>query len=436
MKKHLIAAAVAGALAAPAMAQVTVGGILDVNAHGSLKTTTTTAAGVETFTKVTGTSQAAGWNTSVINISATEDLGGGLRATAFMNMIPRDVATDTQTSFGQRDRYLNLAGGFGALRIGRFAPTIDSHGGYSGHLTAGAAGALDHVSSGGANVFGVASTTGNDFGRQSNIIQLTLPTMSGFTAAVGYADNKSSTQATTATTSSKMQYLSAEYKAGPLSVMVATGDRKRAVARTAGTAGYLSNATTTATPFGNSNATVVSVAAGFTAGTGVANYLGAATGTFARVTGSDPVAEASHKTDFDWLGARYNFGIAEVSASHARRKDRTTTGAATNNTTDTFATFTEVTNGDIDISSIGLVVPAGALTFRAMAYRGDDNRGTGAADDKKLSGYQVGAQYALSKRTFAYVAAGENESANKSGTASTGNTVKRVGTIMGLSHSF
>lgn len=74
MKKHMIAVAVATAVAAPAMAQnVSVYGLLDV---GFANTDTSNTTGINT--NVTSQSGNGNMGTSVIGVKGSEDLGGGL----------------------------------------------------------------------------------------------------------------------------------------------------------------------------------------------------------------------------------------------------------------------------------------------------------------------------------------------------------------------
>jgi len=202
MKKHLIAAAVAGALAVPAMAQVTVSGVLDVQAYNSRDTERVAAGAARTArTSVddVGSNGAStdnanaldGWSTSQLVFTASEDLGGGLKATAVW------VQRMSNTTFGERDRSIQLDGGFGSVRIGRFNPSITS--GYSSISALGTTGNAgsnyNFVTNGGADEFsasGAIYASGN-FERQDNLIQYTSPNMSGVVATVGSATSSTDT---------------------------------------------------------------------------------------------------------------------------------------------------------------------------------------------------------------------------------------------------
>jgi predicted porin len=111
MKKHIIAAAVAAAVAVPAMAQVTVSGNVEagyrsVNANGF---TTTGVMGAMT-------------GTPVIRFSGSEDLGGGLKANFQL-----DFEHNTATGLVDSDdadlgvSTVGLSGGFGSVTLGKMA---------------------------------------------------------------------------------------------------------------------------------------------------------------------------------------------------------------------------------------------------------------------------------------------------------------------------
>jgi len=173
MKKHLIAAAVAAAVVAPAaMAQtVTMTGALeagytskDVRAFGS--TTTNTKQSAITSGHVI---------TPNITFSGTEDLGGGLKA-SFMMQEEYNIATgdeDVTNSVGSLSQALvSLSGGFGAISVGKMNhATRDLGGVYRFFGDIGRlAGAMNSVN----NV--------------NNTVQYVSPTFSGFRLSVAQGD--------------------------------------------------------------------------------------------------------------------------------------------------------------------------------------------------------------------------------------------------------
>ena len=115
MKKHLIAAAVAGALAVPAMAQVTIGGYLEA----SYTMTNNDSAATADTDKVDG----GLFGSNRLVISGSEDLGGGLKAgfrlESSLNPSNGQAGLNTSVLFN-RGSEVNLSGGFGMVRIGKF----------------------------------------------------------------------------------------------------------------------------------------------------------------------------------------------------------------------------------------------------------------------------------------------------------------------------
>jgi predicted porin len=106
MKKHLIAAAVAGALAVPAMAQVTISGALEAGYISKKNADKSTNSTVDTIV-----------GTPNITFKGSEDLGGGLKA-GFTLKQNIDTPTGAQSNFAQSQ--LDLSGGFGKISLGRF----------------------------------------------------------------------------------------------------------------------------------------------------------------------------------------------------------------------------------------------------------------------------------------------------------------------------
>jgi predicted porin len=230
MKKHLIAAAVAGALAVPAMAQVTVSGTLDVQAFNNAKTTSTAAgATTTTSTKLNGNAQDAataagtqdGWATSQLVFSAKEDLGGGLTASAvFSNRM-------SQGSLGiARDRYIDLAGGFGSVRIGRFNSALTAGWlGLTGQPTTANAGSTYGFAVSGSLGTGASADTGS-MERQYSMLQYSTPNIGGLVATVGMHGDSSDASATSGKDKSSQSQATVTYSAGPLTLGAAYGKRE------------------------------------------------------------------------------------------------------------------------------------------------------------------------------------------------------------------
>ena len=119
MKKHLIAAAVAGALAVPAMAQVSVSGYLEAG-YVSRDTLGTGAVANQKVKQTTFGGDPFGTNN--LTFKGTEDLGGGLKAqfqlTQEFGSNVTHVTADEGTDTDWEQAWVQLSGGFGAVRIG------------------------------------------------------------------------------------------------------------------------------------------------------------------------------------------------------------------------------------------------------------------------------------------------------------------------------
>jgi GBP family porin len=355
-----------------AQSSVTIGGTLEVAPIRSTSLTTKTGD-VSTTVKGSNLGQHNTWSTSVLSISGVEDLGGGLKASAVM-------ISGVDNGFAQRERTLGLSGGFGALRFGRFVPAAAA--GFHAFSQTGSAtlvGSAYGMST--ASVGNIDASTRNNlhddianFERQDNVLQYTSPTMSGFTVNVAMVNNSSDSNAAgkvVGKVEGKQTSLHLGYAAGPLSAGI--GINSRADSEKEGA-------------------------------------------TAADVTKLD--------TDLTWIGVSYNLGMATVGFTNVSREAKFKVGTA--------AATTET---DASINAFGVTVPMGAITLRASTYSGSDKRATGAADNMKLSGHQISAVYALSKRTGIVAATGTNQ-IKRDGSASKDETRKISGTTLTVNHTF
>jgi len=130
-------------------------------------------------------------------LTATEDLGGGLKATAMMEVQSRGRGTD----IAGRDASLMLSGGFGTVMIGAIE---------AGNGILGLGGA-------GAPVYGmdgpVIAGAGN-----TDILRYTTPTMNGFNVYVSLLDAPTAGGMQSAAKTQKASQLGFTYSAGPLRV--------------------------------------------------------------------------------------------------------------------------------------------------------------------------------------------------------------------------
>lgn len=385
MKKTMIALAAMAATASFAQSSVTIGGIVEIAPfHTGTVTTRASASNTDEKLKSTRTAGPNTWATSVLNISGTEDLGGGLSASFFtmtgLGTLPNANTNATDGGIGNRERSISLSRkDLGTLRYGRFvaAPGIGFHS-FSGAGSAtlpGSSYGLSQANTITSGAFGnnnFQTTTGN-YERQNNLLQFTSNSFGGVTAILAYGsdslDNDSA--ATAGKTKNDYTGLQLGYAKGPLSLGLGVNSRK-----------------------GETEAT--------TAG----------------------VRSTTAKGSLNWIGASYNFGAFTLFAHNADREEKSTNAAGVT-----------TTDHDINITGIGVSAPLGKLTLRASTYSGKDKRGAGATDNMKLSGQQLSAVYALSKRTSVVAATGSNEY-KRDGAASTAATRKYQASTLTVVHTF
>ncbi len=398
MKKTLIALAVLTVSGASfAQSSVTIGGLLDI-APLSMGKVTTTAKNSDTAVGVKSdrTGSPTTWATSVLTISGTEDLGGGLKANfvlvsgagAGTGAHTTDSTTNASDSgIGNRQRSMGLTGDFGALNVGRFIPAAAA--GFHGFTQTGSATLV-------GSAYGMSTansssspnglhTNSHNFERINNVVQYTSPTMSGFSVNLAIANNGNDSDASAATGKADSHQTSFHigYAAGPLSAGFGVNTLKSNVEAAEGKAAVADTSFT--------------------------------------VKAIDATSANSH---LQWIGASYNLGVATVGLSNIHREGKNTDKLGA-----------ETTDTDINVNAFGVTVPMGALTLRASVYAGTDKRGEGDADNMKLSGNQISAVYALSKRTAIVAATGTNEY-KRDGEASRAATRKAQATTLTLNHTF
>lgn len=342
MKKHLIALAVAGAVSVPAMAQnVSISGILDTGIGNDSITN-------NLFTRKTSNTGLANRNsTSTINFSGSEDLGGGMKASFFMN---QSMNSGTG-ALAPRDTWAAISGGFGELRIGRYTPgfeTITS--GYSqGGGTSLTAGTADFMFGSAAQDNNAATLTSapqaiyTEIGRggagATGHIQFTTPTMNGLSAVIGYGKASNDNNNTANATGATQFEATLNFVSGPVSI-----------------GGGLVRANT----FTEANAT------------------------------------AERDIELMSIGASVNLDGIVLRVGHIQRTEDLNVGG------------TPVV--DADTTSIGITIPlSGAVSAYATAFTGSDGANGTNALQRDMTGYQFGAQYNLSKRTNLYAIYGQNE---------------------------
>jgi len=389
MKKSLLALAAMGAFAGAAQAQssVTVYGLIDTS-YMSTETKTNAVTPVTAQTSSLGADGAL--SGSRLGFRGTEDLGGGMRANFNIEMGINTTDSGMIANASNRNSFVGLSDSkLGEVRIGRFATlnklindsTVFGGGSFTtvGVPTSGWGWAAQ------ANGAGVSNE------RINNALHYISPTFSGANVQLQFVDDKNdATTADAPETKVRGYFVGVNYAAGKVAVRYA---RKDVLSETAAVAAAALDPTALLLVdpvFGR----VGTVAA-------------------AQMTGIAAVEET--RVTQDSALASYNFGVASVTATY-------------NNTTTTPLTAAgRLQRSDI---TVGVSVPLGNTTLLAQYSQG--TQAAVNAQDDKVTGYQLGAVYNLSKRSNIYAAYG-------SGATKDGDT-NREGTdrvmALGVRHTF
>ena len=403
MKKSLVALAVLAATGAYAQSTVTLYGIVEATAdvgYSQKGDVTTTVNGVSTVSRTEtknsfriqdGNSQGSG--TSRIGFRGTEDLGGGLKANFQLEMGLRvddgcvTVAGSNCSSgnsggnlFG-RNAWGGVSGSFGEVRVGR-----QVLGSFSTQANGWSAGSSNGLYDAGASTAPVMGGV-----RFSNAVKYITPNFSGFSAnfAVAAPETAGTTNSTTGNVTSTAGArtgfdLALDFANGPIYAGI----------------GYNRNGSTDTT-------------------TGTGNSVN------------------NGKIDAYTLSGSYDLGVVKPFVNYTRQK--TNSGSVTGTT---------VANTDRTDKAwfVGLRAPVGAFTVITGYGRNIADTltsSTGSLNDtaqNKRNAFQIGAQYALSKRTLLEANYGQNKGENNAVTvARTTTTVTNDKTSafnVGLKHSF
>ena len=336
------------------------------NIDQAITKSTTTVAGVQTKNTTGMSSYQMG--SSQIGFKGEEDLGGGLKASFLHEM---GVFTEQNGGVLTRQAYVGLSGGFGALRAGKqySASFFNLIGSDPFGATGGSGGTYV-----GNLLIGNQGADGDNPLRQANAIQYEAPTLVpgariALTKVLAGANSANGAPKKADSTGYALLYTS-----GPLNV------------------GYTSDSIKA-----QSIAGIKSTAASGSVATG-------ALVTTAAVAGVD--AAANSTTKLTTFAAGYDLGMAKLTYSDAKIMNNGK-GVKTNMT--------------------GIAVPMGAATLMYTSGTGTANTLGG---DTQIKGTQYGANYALSKRTVAYLHA--NNSTSTKATVAT----KVNGYGLGIHHSF
>lgn len=207
MKKSLIALAVLAAAGASfAQSSVTLYGIADIwvgQTSGSV-----TVNGVKTDVPTMTVMESGGVSGSRWGMKGTEDLGGGLKANFNLEQgfkLDTGAAADAKKMFN-RQAWVGVSGGFGAVKLGRSGTAYDDILGTNNNTFDSALTARPWV--------GYAATVDNQ-------LYYAMPAMGGFSGAVSYAlgEGKAATTANPVNVSAGSVFaLNVQYAQGPFMV--------------------------------------------------------------------------------------------------------------------------------------------------------------------------------------------------------------------------
>jgi len=356
MKKSLIALAALAATASFAQSSVTLSGVMDFAAA--------TVSGTQSNVKGTTITQNLGQSaTSVIRITAVEDLGGGMKATAHYGLDPRALATDAG-ALGRDELFVGIEGGFGNIRLG--SPNSI---GVTTFLAASPLG------TGIGSAYGAAAADYSNI-RYSRSARYDSPNMGGFTASVLYAPGND--QAVTNGTNlvplignaRQVTEFGLRYSNGPLTVAYAN------VAQAAQTNGAVVSGASSAVNLAKTSTNILAAsyvmgATTLSAGWNDGDALATRTGTALKSEGYRVgvahtmgavtllASYADQKTDGvkeNVLGLRADYALSKRTAVYLGYENwdnkKATTAAASSTTA--MSAFPAVNAGDRKITSVGV----------------------------------------------------------------------------------
>ena len=244
--------------------------------------------------------------------------------------------------------------------------------------------------------------------RLNNTVSYISPSFGGLqaTAAYNYPTQTNNAATGDKSESSSMQ-LGAVYNSGPLSLGVALTQDE--------TKGVTAGATKTQHTLSSNNRTVIAIGDDVSSAAAYDSITTTTLGTVNSAATSTAASKTSKvESDTLQLGAKYNFGPATLSLIHTD-KDGKVDGS---------------TVLAKKVTQLGVSAPIGKTTL--FASYGDGEMKIDNTNKYDLSGYQVGAYYAMSKRTTAYALVGESKTEGKDGLP----TLKENQYAVGLRHSF
>jgi predicted porin len=380
MKKSLVAlAALALAGVASAQSSVTLFGVVDAGVSGYSNKSDNTGVflvpplGFVDSVKVKRTVLSnSGYNSSRIGFRGTEDLGGGLAASFWLEApINNDDGSQGIATFARRST-VSLSGGFGEIRLGRdYSPTFWNDTVFDPFGTNGVGTNLVYTANagftswlGGAapTVGSITNVTGSNYVRSSNSIGYFLPpNLGGFYGQLMYAFHERD-------------------KFDPGTATPTALNTQRTGRYIGGRFGYANGPLDVAASYGN---------------TTIGDNFFAGTTTYAKTFN---------------VGASYDFGVAKLFGEYSKTKNEVNTDNIL---------FASVPDVDLKGYLLGVTVPVGAGLIRASYshVKFDFNLPftVFGNDDPKANKFALGYVHNLSKRTALYATVARIRNRNGAG---------------------
>lgn len=382
----------AGITAAQAQSSVTVYGILDVGYIGSNQTLTSTAGSAATKTQISQLGQSAE-STSRLGLKGTEDLGGGTAAffTAEFQLYPQDQNLSGSSNSGllNRQSFVGVKqNGIGAVSIGRqYTPIYNAYCGNGGSAAQcnNVVGDVIYLGSGsgGAGTSIATTITGQENGigftnRASNSIFFKSDTFKGVSVNALYQANNKNTTQTAAATGGELNS-----NGGGFGIDYAYDK--------------------------------------FSAHAAWQQFTQFTTGTAFSITDMNYGTIVSGKDTQTYLGADYDFGILKAYANYVNR-----------NITSTFASSQFLNRSAEQIGIRGNIRPNIDAWLQAGLGKYQQ---VGTTSTVNFTGYQLGSNYYLSKRTNLYGIFGSTQSSGPVQTLAGAGSSKNMYAV-GVRHTF
>jgi predicted porin len=355
--------------------------------------TSTTKQGGSTIKDTTGFApiQLGG---GVLGVKGSEDLSGGLTASYVIEMQPAiDEDSSGTNGMWNRQSFVGLSGGFGAVRIGKqYSQAFNNTVGVDPGGATGIAGNNAYVIQ--LAYLGV-SAAGDAPLRQRNGMQYDLPEMlpglkAGATLVYGTEENSANGGKT-----NEGHGFNISYASGPIY------------------AGYT---------FDRVKNTGIGI---FSSPGRKLTYTAPNNVSIENTTYDVADASSSDQNEFTTMSASYNLGVAKISINNSKMS------VGSKSIDNTFVAVSVPFGGNANVwasAGQGSAYRPGNISFGATADASSNSSNT-VAGDKGHESYQLGVNYALSKRTVLYAQHGKMELKDTT-------KFEQTGTALGVHHSF